>query len=507
MIKNNRISKFIFAQFFLFAGILNASTQVSENNNLDRECYMIMVGKYATTDGSVLIAHNNDLTGTEISFCEKIPKQEHTPEDSIQFSNGLVIPNSSFTCEWMVLRIRNGYKEGDAVAVNEHQVAIGGGVSLKNDRNLKAGIADPLITKGLPGGVRYIALQQTKTARQCVELIGNLYNKYGIAYPSGVSIADPNEIWYMETGGGSTWAAIRVPDSCYWVQANGYRIGHINIDDTANVITSPGLLDFCIMKGLWDPDIGSFNFRKTFGGMVYSSENPYYNSRREWRGISIFSPSLNLDPVSRDFPMFIKPDEKINIEKLFSILRDHYQGTEFDGYPDKGKSSGERMIASQKCVHSDVIQLRGMMNADIGAIIWVGLSRPFSSPYVPFYFGIKEIPLAYSGIPEDKRTAFSAFRGLSDLIIGKYNERINIALPQWEKFEKINFTLQPSVEDRALKLLEKDIEDSREFLTNYTKGLCSKVLRQTGEMIMTIMPSLKQEENTENNIKTKTRKK
>jgi len=507
MIINHRISVFIFVQFFLFTGIFNAFSQVSENSNLDRECYMIMVGKDATTDGSVLIAHNNDLTGTEISFCEKIPKQEHTSKDSIRFSNGLAILNSSFTCEWMVLHIRSGYKEGDAVAVNEYQVAIGGGVSLKNDRNLKARIADPLITKGLPGGVRYIALQQTKTARQCVELIGDLYNKYGIAYPSGVSIADHNEIWYMETGGGSTWAAIRVPDSCYWVQANGYRIGYINIDDTANVITSPGLLDFCIMKGLWDPGIEPFNYRKTFGGLVYSSKNPYYNSRREWRGISVFSPSLNLDPEARDFPMFLKPDKKINIEQLISILRDHYQGTEFNGYPDTGKSSGERMIASSKCVHSDVIQLRGNMDANIGAIIWVSLSRPFSSPYVPFYFGIKSIPLAYSGIPEDNRTAFSVFRRLSDLIIGKYNERINLALPQWEKFEKINFTLQPSVEDRALKLLEKDIEDSREFLTNYTKGLCGKVLRQTGEMIMTIMPPLKQEENTGNNVKTKTRKK
>ena len=503
MIRNHRISAFIFVQFFLLTGILNTFSQVSENSNLDRECYMIMVGKDATTDGSVLIAHNNDLTGTEISFCEKIPKQEHTSEDSIQFSNGLAIPNSSFTCEWMVLRIRDGYNEGDAVAVNEHQVAVGGGVSLKNDRNLKARMADPLITKGLPGGVRYIALQQTKTARECVELIGNLYNKYGIAYPSGVSIADPNEIWYMETGGGITWAAIRVPDSCYWVQANGYRIGHINIDDTANVITSPRLLDFCIMKGLWDPDMEPFNFREIFGGKVFSSENPYYNSRREWRGISVFSPSLNLDPESKDFPMFLKPDEKINTEKLFSILRDHYNGTEFDGYPDTGKSPGERMIASSKCVHSDVIQLRGKMETNIGAIIWVGLSRPFSSPYVPFYFGINEIPFAYSGIPEDKRTAFSVFRGLSDLIIGKYNERINIVLPQWKKFEKINFTLQPSVEDRALKLLEKDIEDSREFLTNYTKGLCSKVLRQTGEMIKTMIPPPKQEEINKNNVKTR----
>lgn len=503
MNNNHRAFILFFIQFFLVTGIFIAFSQVPENRNRDRECYMILAGKDATTDGSVLVAHNNDLTGTEISFCEKIPKQKHASEDSIRFSNGLTIPNASFSCEWMVLRIRNGYKEGDAVAVNEYQVAIAGGVSLISDRNVKARMADPLVKNGLPGGVRYIALQQTKTARQCVELIGDLYNKYGVAYPSGVGIADPNEIWYLETGGGSTWAAVRVPDSCYWVQANGYRIGNINIDDTANVITSPGLPDFCKKKGLWDPGMGSFNFRKAFGGRVYSSKNPFYNSRREWRGISILSPSLNPDPEGRDFQMFFKPDEKINVEKLFSILRDHYQGTKFDGYPVTGESPGERMIASSKCVHTDVIQLRGELTVEIGAIIWTGLSRPFATPYVPFYFGINKIPEVYSGIREDKKTAFSVFRRLSDLVIGKYSERIDIVLPRWKKFEKINLTLQPSVEDRAIKLYNKDPEDAGKFLTDYTTGLCMNALRQAADMIMTIMPPQKQEEKTNINDKSR----
>lgn len=489
-----RVIKHLLLYYLLFAGILNTFSQVQESNQLVKECYMVMVGKCATEDGSVLISHNNDLTGTEVSFCEKIPKEEHDAEDSIVFSNGLTIPNVTNTFEWMVLRTRNGYKEGDAVAINEYQVAIGGGVSLKRDRNLKARLADPLSINGLPGGVRYVSLQRTKTARQCIKLIGDLYNKYGISYPSGVSVADPGEIWYMETGGGSTWAAVRIPDSCYMVQANGYRIGKINVSDTANVITSPRLLDFCKEKGLWDPETGSFSFRKAFGGKVYSSKNPYYNSRREWRGISILSPSLNLNPNSKDFPMFFKPDKKINVKKLFSVLRDHYQETEFDSYPITVKNSRERMISSPKCVHSDVIQLRDKMDPDIGAIMWVGLSRPFSSPYVPFYFGINEIPTAYSGIPEDKRTAFSAFRGLSDIILRKYNERINIVLPEWKKFEKINFSLQSATEDRAFILMQKDKKEAGEFLTSYTKGLCNKALNQAGKLIMTILPPQKEEE-------------
>ena len=97
-------------------------------------------------------------------------------------------------------------------------------------------------------------------------MIGSLYTKYGVTYPSGVGIADPHEVWYMESGGGKSWAAVRVPDSCYWVQANSYRIGTIDPGDTLNVMTSPGLLEFCEETGPWNPEEGAFSFKKAFGG-------------------------------------------------------------------------------------------------------------------------------------------------------------------------------------------------------------------------------------------------
>lgn len=503
---NSKSVKYIFVLFFFIFSMLNSDSQISIKDTADRECFMIMAGKAATKDGSILIAHNNDLTGTEVSFCEKIPGKEHSAKDSITFSNGLTIPDAKITFEWFVLRTRKGYKEGDAVAINEHQVAIGGGVSLKRDRNHDARIADPLAINGLPGGVRYVALQRSKTARQCVELIGKLYNKYGIAYPSGVSIGDPEEIWYMETGGGSTWAAVRIPDSTYMVQANGYRIGKININDTANVLTSPGLLNFCEKKGVWNNEPGSINFRKAFGGRTTSSDNPFYNSRREWRGISLLTPSFKLDPDGKDFPMFIKPDEKIDVSKLISLLRDHYQETEYNGYPIED-SYGERLIASPKCVHSDVIQLRRGMTAEIGAIMWVSLSRPYASPYVPFYFGINEIPEAYSGDRDDKNTAFVAYKGLSDLLLRNYEKWNKMILTNLQKFEKINFSLQPATETRALILMEDKKDELVEFLTSYTGGLCRKALRQTGEMIRTIVPPEKIEKLKENSNKSRQRHK
>lgn len=93
-----------------------------------------------------------------------------------------------------------------------------------------------------------------KTAREAACNLGDLYTTYGNAYQCGVGYADADEIWYIESGGGRCWAAVRVPDDAYWVQANGYRIGVIDPADTKNVMTSPDLLTFAKEHALWDPE-------------------------------------------------------------------------------------------------------------------------------------------------------------------------------------------------------------------------------------------------------------
>lgn len=263
----------------------------------------------------------------------------HDANEKIIFSSGLEILQVKETFEWMVLQIYSGFAEGDAVAVNEYQVAIAGGVALGNDRNEQAKKAGPLIKKGLTGGIRYVALQRAKNARECVGILGKMYSEYGITYPSGVEIADPNEIWYIEPGGGHTWAAIRIPNDSYWIGANGYRIGEIDVNDKENVVTSPNLLEFVKEKGLWNPKEGPFNFAKAFGG---GRENRYYDTRRVWSGIRHLSPSLNFSQEVLDFPNFLKPDNKLTVQKIIEVLRDRYERTEFAVTLKDGIVSQER---------------------------------------------------------------------------------------------------------------------------------------------------------------------
>ncbi|MCP5049728.1 MAG: C69 family dipeptidase [bacterium] len=455
-------------------------------------CSMILAGKGATKDGSVLLAHNNDLPGHIASLIQIVPGRQHSTGEMIEFRNGLKIPQAPQTHRMLIMNCYYGFAEGDAKAINPFQVAIAGGASLKEDRNENARRLDPLIKGGVSGYIRYIALQRTKTARECVELIGKMYSTYGISYPSGVGVADADEVWYIEAGGGKCWVAQRVPDDSYLVAVNSYRIGNIDFNDKQNFITPPYLKSYAIEKGLWTPGENKkkkkpFNFAAIFGGnKKVMSRQPYYNARRVWRAQGLLSPSVKQDPASFTHPFTLKPDQKITIPRLISLMRDYYKGTPFDISRQKSHSphAGERAIGVFNTVHADVIQLRGHLPTEIGAIMWGGLSSSLTTPYVPYYFGIGEIPSTYgnAGPSSDHRSAFWRFRALTILLEPRFTRLIGSILPVWENFETRLFSMQPTIEKVALELYKKDKARAKGFLTLYSNGLALKALEMAKEL-------------------------
>jgi dipeptidase len=442
-------------------------------------CTMILVGKDATADGSILLAHNNDLPGNIASMIQIVPGKQHPKGEMIVFKNSLQIPQAKKTCRILMMNCYYGFAEGDAKAINEYQVAVAGGTSLKDDRNDKAQELDPLVKEGVSGYIRYIALQRCKTARECIEIIGHMYSKYGISYPSGTGVADPKEVWYIEAGGGKCWAAQRVPDDSYLVTANGYRIGEIDFNDKKNFIYPGYLISYTLEKGLWKPGKRQFNFAKIFGGKK-KKENSYYNTRRVWRAQQLLTPSLKQDPNAFNQPWALKPDQKITIQKLIKVLRDYYKETPFDISKHIVSTPGEkeRAIGVFNTVHTDVIQLRKDLPVEIGAVMWGGLSASLTTPYLPYYFGIKEIPFAYqiAGPEFDFRSAFWHFRALTVLLEPRLSQLIGEILPVWQDFESRLFSMQADVEKTVLELYKKDKELARDFLTFYSNGLSLQAL-------------------------------
>lgn len=63
--------------------------------------------------------------------------------------------------------------------------------------------------------------------------------------------------------------------------------------------------------------------------------HPYYSLRRIWKLFDKIAPSLELSAwvengLTREYLFSIKPDGQVSLQDVFSLFRDHYEGTEFD---------------------------------------------------------------------------------------------------------------------------------------------------------------------------------
>ena len=85
----------------------------SELFSQQQECFLLMVGKDASANGQVLLAHNNDLSGNEASMLLKVPANEMLnilPDSSVSYNQPY---------EMLILQTNIGFAEGDAVAINK----------------------------------------------------------------------------------------------------------------------------------------------------------------------------------------------------------------------------------------------------------------------------------------------------------------------------------------------------------------------------------------------------
>jgi dipeptidase len=99
----------------------------------------------------------------------------------------------------------------------------------------------------------WIALERSKTAREAIEVITKLVDEFGYASSGeSLSIADPNEAWFMEIIGkgekqkGAVWVA--VPDGTISAHANQPRVRQF-LRTTRRTSSSKDVVSFAREKG------------------------------------------------------------------------------------------------------------------------------------------------------------------------------------------------------------------------------------------------------------------
>lgn len=486
-------------------------------------CTGLLVGKKASTDGSVMISYAADshtLYGELYHWSAAV------------WSKGAMLEVVEWDTGRPVGQIPQIEKTYSVVGnMNEHQLAItestwGGRPELEDS----TGIIDY-------GSLIYITLQRAKTAREAIRVMTDLVAAHG--YRSGgetFSIADKNEAWVMEMIGkgvgskGAVWVAIRIPDDCISAHANQARIQQIPFDDKENCLYSPDVVSLAREKGYFNGKDAEFSFAKAynpydFGGLRACEARVWSFFRKYDASMDQYEAFIKGDPTQKPMPLYIKPNRKLSVQDVQNGMRDHFEGTDLDMTQDAGagpfkvpyrwrpmyfKVDGqeylnERAIATQQTGFVIVPQMRDWLPDAIGGILWFAVDDADMTVFNPVYAASLAVPECYRVGNGDLynfswTSAFWIHNWVANMAYGKYNFMIqDIRKLQRELEDGYQQTI-PAIDKAAVELYNQNPDDARKFLTWFSTTTADDATarwKKLGEYLLVkyIDGNVKKEEN------------
>ncbi|MEN6619811.1 MAG: C69 family dipeptidase [Rikenellaceae bacterium] len=523
-----KIKKLIFlaASLFFCANLALGQTSVfyvnPDDSDFTESCTSIMVGKDASTDGSVMTAHTCDSNYR--TWLEIAKRKSYKPGDTEPVYWGTLHTEEPWDK-------RNVTEKGRIPAVTETFAYLNTAYPCLNEKQLAIGETtingnDTLVNKNglfLIEELERIALQRCTTARDAIKLIGKMAELYGYG-DSGecLTVADKKEVWQLEIYGsgpgkpGSIWVAQRIPDNHVGISANIPRISVVNFDDPNNFLFSSDIKERTKKLGLWDGK-AEFIFWK-----IVSKGKPF--SIREYFVFNTLAPSLGLKYDSAELPFSVKPDKKVSVRDIMALYRQTYDGTEWDQTknlsvevtrrdPVKGEykelikpvsnfmsndmrallnnlkpGATERVrgIAVIQCSYSHIIQLRDWLPDEVGGVAYFAFDNPAQSPRIPIYSGVLYLPASFGVCGQHRYredAAIWSFRESNRIATINWDRTRGLIEPQVKKYEDMIFDQALQVEENAAKLIkEGKILEAKEYLTNYTNNFASLTMKRWQEL-------------------------
>ena len=451
-------------------------------------CTSIMVGKKASLDGAAFISRNEDrvkaietkrflvkpaVSGRDETYVSPYNKLTvKLPADGMRYTS---TPSGDQTA---------GPNEEDGF--NEANVGESATESVyANDRVLAY---DPFVKNGLAeDSMTTLVLPFIHSAKEGVEYLGKLVEKYGSAEGNGVQFIDRNDVWYMEIATGHQWVAVRIPDDCYAVAANQIAIEQIDFDDPDNCMWSPHIREF-VEEHQLNPDEDQWNFRHIFG--TNTKKDHHYNTPRVWFAQRYLNPvaAANQGPEDPDMPFIRKPERKISVEDIQYLLASHYNETVYDplgsGTPEQRKVY--RAISLSRTAQSHILQMRTNVNEKHAAVQWVEFGVPSFCPWVPFFTNANDTDTSYRELPDhmDWKNAFWLYEALATIVESHYNEFIEPA----EDYKKaLNSWARQHIAEADKRAASLEGEQLTTYLTAQNHLIARHYEQETKKLIMKLL--------------------
>lgn len=456
-------------------------------------CTNFIVGKNASADGSVFCTYSADSYGL-YAHLRHYPAGTHAKGEVVK-----IYDYDTNVCHGEIPQAPVTYNV--VGNINEYQVSIG--------ETTFGGREEMVDTTGIIdyGSLMYITLQRSKSAREAINVMTSLVEKYGYCSEGETfTICDPNEAWIMDMMGapgskpGVVWVAIRIPDDAICAHANQSRITTFNQKDKENVLYSKNVIKYARQKGWFNGKDSEFSFNAAYAAPDFLGRRVC--EARVWSFFRHFSNDMDRylpyvegkGEYSEAMPLWIIPNRKLTLQDVQECMRDHFEGTPFSLDSDIGqgiwempyrptplyfkvdgkKYFNERPTSTQQTGFTYVAQLRSFLPREVGGVLWFGNDDSNMIAYTPIYCCSTRVPECYDAPGADAvtfsdKSAFWVCNWVSNMVYPRYSMLFPSLREVRDSLERKYFSLQQAVERKAIRLLAESNDGSGvEFLTQYS---------------------------------------
>lgn len=332
----------------------------SDRTRLLLSCDTAVALADVTDDGSVLLAKNSDRASPEAQRLIGVPACDYDAAAAVQCQY-ICIPQVAHTAA--LIGSQPYWLWGFEHGVNEHGVAIGNEAIFTRETPQETGLLGMDLLR--------LGLERGATARDALDTITALLERFGQGgsaahhdisyYDNAFLIADPREVWVLETSG-RRWVARRLTRGTY-------AISNQPTISTDYDLSSADVMSYAKDRGWWPRGRRSFDFAAAYTDPG-SSSLASASCRR----------ARSLRHLARS------TDSPSTVRAMMALLRDH--GAD----PTRGSvtlswPSGEEVATV--CAHgpadlgSTAASMVAHLTRDARPICWTSMGPPCTAIFVP----------------------------------------------------------------------------------------------------------------------------
>ena len=459
-------------------------------------CTAVYVGSDASDDGSAIVARSNDYPAVWGNHITVTPAVENQPGRVMPVNEyGSVrteIPANTYqytSTPYMDSTVAaTGYSHDAAAATNNKGVAMT--MSVTAYSNSAALRADPLTSRGICEDAAVdLVICQSGTAREGVNVLCGIIDRYGSSESNIAFIVDQKEAWYIEMYTGHQYAAVKLPRDKVAVFGNEFSLEYLS--DYEDYIISKRLFSLAEERGFAvHGKNNEINLFHTYSGKRMTTD---YSHMRTWIGHHILAPSKFSAEYNHNamYPLCFAPDRKVSLQDVSQLMRNKFEGTQYS--PDETGKKGIRVIGTDTALSAHIIQVFPNLPAEMSCISWVSSGPQVYGVFVPVSNDCIYVGGAYgANQPARDKNVFDInypyylFKDICSRCSGPNNHKIYGKPVQdfWYKAESNMYIGMIKVLKAAAKMADRNSRAN--YITSYCNDMMAKAF-ETGHEIRQII--------------------